>query len=286
MNDRLPVRIDRDAFDRVLKRAAELQAHGRDIGEGLSEEEVLSLGREVGIPEPQLRQALLEERTRVLPPEQHGVLDRWVAPAAVMTERVVQGSPEAVGAALTRWFERHEVLVVQRSTSEKITWEQSASFAGAMKRLGWAFDAKRGKPYLDKAELVTALITTLEPGFCHVTLLANLRKSRGSLVGGGAAVTGIVAASGIVLAAMGAPVLLAGVLVIPAVAGGLGVARIFRSVNERTRLGLERALDELERHPALPADDGAARPRALARDLGDVVLQITKEVKRAFEDKK
>jgi hypothetical protein len=119
-----------------------------------------------------------------------------------------------------------------------------------------------------------------------VTLLANLRKSRGSLVGGGAAVTGLVGASGIVLAAMGAPVLLAGVLIFPAVAGGMAVTRIFRSVNERARLGLERALDELERRPALPPEGSAARPRALARDLGDVMLQITKEVKRAFEEKK
>ena len=83
MNDRLPARIDRDAFDRVLKRAAELQAHGRDIGEGLSEEQVLALGKEVGIPEAQLRQALLEERTHVSLPEQHGPLDRFVAPSSV-----------------------------------------------------------------------------------------------------------------------------------------------------------------------------------------------------------
>lgn len=286
MNDRLPARIDRDAFDRVLKRAAELQAHGRDIGDGLSEEEVLSLGTEVGIPEAQLRQALLEERTRVSLPEQHGTLDRWVAPAAVMAERVVQGTPDTVAAALIRWFEQHEVLVVQRRTGEKITWEQTSSFAGAMKRIGWSFNANRGKPFLDKAELVTALITQLEPGFCHVTLLASLRNNRSSYVGGGAAVTSIGAAAGVVVAVLGAPLLIAGVIAIPALVGGVAVTRLFRGVNERARLGLERALDELERHPSLPAQAATARPRALGRDLGEVVLQITKEVKRAFEDKK
>lgn len=286
MNDRLPARIDRDAFDRVLKRAAELQAHGRDIGEGLSEEEVLELGKEVGIPESQLRQALLEERTRVSLPAQHGVLDRWIAPAAVMAERVVQGTPETVGNALVRWFESHEVLVVQRRNAEKITWEQSSTFAGAMKRIGWSFNANRSKPFLDKAELVTALITQLEPGFCHVTLVANLRRARSSYLGGGAAITSFGVAGGAVMAVLGAPLLLGGVVLVPALVGGAVISRLFRGINERSQLGLERALDELERRPALPPTDLKSAPRALGRDLGDVVLQITKEVKRAFEDRK
>jgi hypothetical protein len=286
VNDKLPSRIDRDAFDRVLKRAAELQAHGRDIGEGLSEDEVLALGQEVGIPEAQLRQALLEERTRVSLPDQRGVLDRWIAPASVMAERVVQGTPEAIGAALVRWFEHHEVLVVQRSTAERITWEQASSFAGAMKRIGWSFNANRSKPFLDRAELVTALMTQLEPGFCHVTLVANQRQNRGSYVGGGAAVASVGAAAGLVLGALGAPLLIAAVPVLPAVLGGVAVSRLFRGVNQRSQLGLERALDELERQPALPATPARERSRTLGRDLGDVVLQITKEVKRAFEEKK
>lgn len=286
MNDRLPVRIDRDAFDRILKRAAELQAHGRDIGDGLSEDEVLALGQEVGIPEARLRQALLEERTRVSPPDQHGALDRWIAPAAVMAERVVQGTPESVGTALIKWFEHHEVLVVQRNNTERITWEQASTFAGAMKRIGWSFNASRGKPFLDKVDLVTALMTQLEPGYSHVTLVANLRQSRAGLVGGGAAVASIGAAAGIVLAALGAPLLIAGVVVVPALAGGIAVSRIFRGVNQRAQLGLERALDELERHPTLPTAATRDRPRALGGDLGEVMLQITKEVKRAFEEKK
>jgi hypothetical protein len=286
MNDRLPTRIDRDAFDRVLKRAAELQAHTRDIGEGLSEDEVLALGQEVGIPEAQLRQALLEERTRVSVPDPTGMLDRWISPAAVIAERVVQGTPESVGKGLTRWFEQHEVLVVQRTTVERITWEQASSFASAMKRIGWTFNSNRAKPFLDKAELVTALITPLEPGFCQVTLLATLRQSRNGYIAGGVGVASAVAAAGIVLGAMGAPLLLAGALAAPALIGGLAVSRAFRPVIERARLGLERALDELERHPLLPTAGDNTRPRAIARDLGEVVLQITKEVKRAFEEKK
>ena len=38
----VPARINREAFDRVLQRAAEIQAHGRDIGEGLTEAELVN----------------------------------------------------------------------------------------------------------------------------------------------------------------------------------------------------------------------------------------------------
>lgn len=283
MNSRVPARIDRDALDRVLRRAAELQAHGRDIGEGLTEGEVLDLGREVGIPEAQLRQALLEEQTRVSAPAPSGMLDRWVAPGAVIAERVVQGTSESVGAALTRYFEQHEVLVVQRSTMQRIDWEQASTFAGAMKRIGWTFNANKARPFLDKAELVTAWLHQLEPGYCHVTLVASLYKVRAAYLMGGGGVTAAGGLGGMVLAAAGGPVGVGAVLAVAALAGGWSIARAFRPIGDRTRLGLERALDEVERLPALPAVSAGVRP--LARDLGEVVREITSEVRRAFREK-
>lgn len=285
MTQRLPARIDREAFDRVIKRAAELQAHGRDIGEGLTEDEVLALGKEVGIPEAQLRQALLEEQTRVAAPAPSGLADRWAGPATVLAERVVQGTPESIGLALTAWFSEHEVLVVQRSTAQRISWEQASGFASAMKRMGWSFNANRAKPFLDRAELVTGLITPLEPGFCHVTLVAQLGKARSGYLAGGAALGGLTAVGAVVLAAMGAPLLLAGGLVVPAGVGGWAIGRAYRPVVERAQLGLERALDELERRPAAQVTSGE-KPRALARDLGEAMREITREVRKAFEERR
>jgi len=58
--------ISQDALDRIIKRAAELQAGEHDVGEGLSKDEVLALGKDVGIPNRYLQQALLEEQTRSL----------------------------------------------------------------------------------------------------------------------------------------------------------------------------------------------------------------------------
>ena len=42
--------ITREALDRIIQRAAELQTGERDIGDGLTEAEVVKLGGEVGIP--------------------------------------------------------------------------------------------------------------------------------------------------------------------------------------------------------------------------------------------
>ena len=58
--------ISRDALERIIQRAAELQAGERDIGDGLTRDEVLALGKEVGIPARHLQQALLEEQTRTV----------------------------------------------------------------------------------------------------------------------------------------------------------------------------------------------------------------------------
>ena len=65
----LPARIDRAALERIIQRAAELQTGERELGDDLTEDQVLKLGGDVGIPGRYLRQALLEERVRAEPAE-------------------------------------------------------------------------------------------------------------------------------------------------------------------------------------------------------------------------
>jgi hypothetical protein len=278
-------RIDRVTFDRVLQRAAELQAASKDIGEGLSEEEILALGVEVGIPAQHLRQALLEERTRAMPHAALGTIDRWIAPADFIAQRVVQGTTDSIQPALIRWLEQREHFVVQRATEGRVTFEPMETFAGAMRRIGAMFDPSRGKPYLDKAELMTALVTPLEAGFCHVTLAASLHKSRTGFVGGGTGVAFTGAVIGGVMMLAGAPLLIAALPVLPMALGGWAVARSFRGRAHRAQLGLERALDELERRPALASGrTGSANPSGIARGVGRVMRDITQEVRKALDE--
>lgn len=285
MNDRpVPAKVDRETFDRLLRRAAELQAASRDIGDGLSEAEVLELGREVGIPEAHLRQALLEERTRAMPAAPEGILDRWVAPAEFSAERVVQGTEEQVVAALSSWLERHEHFVVQRATLGRLSYEPMDTFARGMRKLKGVFDGGRGRSYLDKAELLTAVVTPLEAGFCHVTLAARIRGTRSAYVAGGAGLATAGTVMGALAVVLGAPEVILAVAAVPSAGAGWLVTRAFRPVAERTRLGLERALDELERRPALPPGT-APRGSPIAREIGNVVRDISKEVRRALEEK-
>ena len=277
-------RLDRATFERVLQRAAELQAASKDIGDGLSEDEILALGTEVGIPAQHLRQALLEERTRAMTHPSPGALDRWIAPADLAAQRVVQGDPEAIQAALIRWMEQHEHFVVQRSAAGRVTFEPMETLAGAMRRLSAMFDPSRGKPYLDKAELVTAVVTPLEAGFCQVTLAASMHNARSGQIAGGTVLATCSPLVGGGLLIAGAPLVIAAIPLIPMVFGGWAIARAYRARADRAQLGLERALDELERRPALASGAGPARPSGLARGVGQVVRDIRQEVRKALDE--
>jgi hypothetical protein len=80
--------ISREALERIVHRAAELQTGERDIGDGLTEPELLALGQDVGIPARYLKQALLEERTRLLDEPTGRAL---AGPAQLAAQRVVPG---------------------------------------------------------------------------------------------------------------------------------------------------------------------------------------------------
>ncbi|MDZ4862669.1 MAG: hypothetical protein SGJ01_04410, partial [Gemmatimonadota bacterium] len=87
----LPERVDRAAIERIIQRAAELQTGERDLDDGLTKDELLALGKDVGIPERHLRQALLEERSRTELPPSKGWLDSAMGSAVISAERVIQG---------------------------------------------------------------------------------------------------------------------------------------------------------------------------------------------------
>jgi hypothetical protein len=87
-----------------------------------------------------------------------------------------------------------------------------------------------------------------------------------------------------VLVLAGAP-LLALVPVVPLLAAGWLLPHSYRSSMARVSVGLERLLDELERHPRLPAGEPRpSRQAGLARGVGQVVRGITQEVRKALDE--
>ena len=137
----LPARIDRAALDRIIQRAAELQTGERELGDEMTEEQVLALGRDVGIPARYLQQALIEERVRTAPAESRW-LDRTIGAATVTADRVVMGSPDLQEQLLLDWMERTEHLVVQRHQGGRITWEQMGGFQAVLRMSAAALERR------------------------------------------------------------------------------------------------------------------------------------------------
>jgi hypothetical protein len=269
-----PARIDRAALERILQRAAELQASEHE-GSHLSPDEILSLGKEVGIPQRHLQQAILEERTRVTVADPSGLLDRMAGPATAMAQRVLQGDVERLETALVGYMEEHELLCIQRRQPGRITWEPIGGFQATIRRSTAAFGSGKRPFMLDRAKVVSATIVPLEAGYAHVTLVADLRPTRAGFIGGAAALASMGLAGAGVLLALGA---FAPIAIAPVALGaglGFGTMRQYPPRVERVHLGLERALDHLEQ--------GSIRPgHQLPPKTPGLGSLITDEIRKAI----
>jgi hypothetical protein len=271
MGEGTPARIDRAALERIIQRAAELQTAERDIGEELTPDQVLALGREVGIPGRYLQQALLEERTRLVMVQPSGTWDRIAGPAQVVAQRAVPGLAADIEAVLVEWMEEKELFCVQRQQPGRITWEPLGGIAAAFRRSTAALNRGSAAMMLARADTVTATVIALDPGRCHVTLTAEARKARAEFVGGGAALAGAGMLGTGLMVVLGALLPVALIPAPVAIAIGYGVARQYRSALYRIQLGLERALDQLEQGGAQVVRSRARRPAGLLGMLAEEI---------------
>jgi hypothetical protein len=276
MSEGSPARIDRAALERIIQRAAELQTGEREMGDSLTSDELIALGREVGIPGRYLQQALLEERTRLGKVAAAGLFERVTGPGQITAQRVVRGTPTEVETDLIQWIDKNELLCVQRRQSGRITWEPIGGMQAAFRRSTAALGSGKRPFMLSRAATVSATIVPLEPGYSHVALSADTRKIRGGYVGAGAALAGVGVAGAAAMVALGAflPVAL---LPLPVAFGAsYGVLRRFGPAVARIQLGLERALDSLEQGTATPGHQLPDRNGGILGLLADEVRKALK----------
>ena len=268
-----PARIDRAALERIIQRAAELQTAEHEIGDSMTSDELMALGREVGIPGRYLQQAMLEERTRLGTVGAAGLVQRVAGPGQITVQRVVAGDPDAIEQSLLRWIDRNELLCVQRQQPGRITWEPIGGFQAAVRRSTAALSGKR--PFmLSRVATVAATVAPLEPGYALVTLTADTRNVRNEYVGAGAAFAGVGVAGTAILVALGALLPLALVPLPVALGVGYAVVRRYGPAVARIHLGLERALDFLEQ--------GSPNPHRLPDSAGILGL-LADEVRKAIK---
>jgi hypothetical protein len=244
--------LDRSTIERVLARAAELQAASpTNEGGELSESQLLEIGREVGLSTTTLNQALAEERSRIVVPEEGGFVSGITGPAVASASRAVPGTVAEVLAQLDTMMQRDECLQVQRRFADRITWEPRSGWFGSIQR-GLNFSGRAY--YLCRASQVAATVVPLEGDRVLVRLDADVSEHRrtrvrwgGVMLGGGALTSAAVVAAS-TLTIFGSIIVLA-IAAVPLAVGGAaayGIARQHRGMVERTLLAIEQLLDRLE----------------------------------------
>jgi hypothetical protein len=272
MNDLVPSepRIDRPALERIIQRAAELQTKEREIGDGLSDTELMHLGEEVGILPQHLKKALSEERSRELAAADRGIITQFLGPRRVVAQRTVPGKAADTEAALRDWMSEGELLQVKRRYPDRTSWERREGGFTSLRR---AFGGG-GRKYVlaSAAEVVTRVIETDER-HCHVQLVADLANKRNGsligssiLVGGGATTTGIALVLGVMVPVAVIPVVLSAPI-------AALVARSHRNELEKFQVALEQILDRLEH------EEIAAKQKLIGPDVAGVG-RIAQEIRK------
>ncbi len=273
----VPSRLDRAALERIIRRAAELQAYEREIGEGLTEDELMRLGDEVGIPPANLRQALLEERLRETAGADRGLAVWLAGPRSVAAQRVVAGGPERLLGAMNQWMTDDELLQVKRRFPDRTSWEPQRGALASIKR---SFGAGGRQFVLAGASEVTAHVQPVDDVRCHVQLVADLRNTRGQHLTS-AGIFGALGVGGtglVLLLGLATPV--AAVPAAVALPVALAILRARRRQLERFQVALEQVLDRLERNEialeTAPRHDGAS----FLKLAGEIRRSIADEIKK------
>jgi hypothetical protein len=230
--------------------------------EALTEERVIEVGKEVGIPEHLVRQALAEERTRAVVPVEPGIVAQYFGASRASATRTVPGTPDSVLASLDRWMQREECLQVKRKFPDRMTWEARRDFLGNVKR---GFNLG-GRGYsLTKASEVGATVVSVDQNRVLLRLDADLEPPRRTTVTWTSAVASLGAAGGAGLAGIGivlnialpVAVVAGGVVALVGMAGAAGIARMHRGLVARAQLALDQILDEMEHGTPPAAAQGA-----------------------------
>lgn len=257
--------LTRAALERVLARAAQLQGstgESDDAG-AMTEAQIVDLGKEVGLSTEAVRQALAEERSRTIVPEESGLLASLAGPSAITAARTVPGSAPAVLAALDAWMQRNEGLEVKRRFADQLVWEARRDFFSTFRR---ALTVSGSGLELAAADNVSAIVADVAPGQSHARIVADFRSTRRERTMTGVALTLLFAIliTGPLLA-IGIPVLLAALLGTAVPAIGLLVTRTrYAHVVARAQIAMEQALDRLE--------FGTATPPTTAQVLLDAII--------------
>jgi hypothetical protein len=249
--------ITRRDLELVIRRAAELYTREAESDEQLSEDEVLRIADELGLPQHHVRRALYE-----LPPREPGAspLARWYGPSLVQETRIVAAPPDRTMDRLEEYLVTRELLRLVRRQGGTAAFEPAddaiSSVTRAIRRPGRAW-------YVARSRRVLVDVRPMTSAESHVRIdldLADRRSSALKAAIAGGVLVGLpvsmlvgVPAGAAILDVAGGPAAIATALTtgITALGGTVAAAMAIgraRFANRITRARLEVAglLDRLE----------------------------------------
>jgi hypothetical protein len=286
-----PTTLDRGALERVLARASELSSQASDDApDGMTETQLLEIGKEVGLTPSVLQQALAEERTRVVLVEETGMEARVMGPVAVSTTRAVPHTPEHVLAALEEWMRSDYRMNAKRRFGNRRTWEQRSGVFAELER---GLRGNEAAAALVRATEIAATVSPIGDGRTAVRLDADITDLRRKRRVAGIATAAVGLAASIVPVVLGAalaplamlPLFVAAGLVplLGCAIGGWAILKSHRRNAERAQLALEQLLDRLE-HGALPRTALSGGSAPLIAETISAVAKGVMGVAQAVQD--
>ena len=240
----LPQRkVSSQELEAVIRRASELEAAGGGGEEALSEDEVLRIGRELGLSPLHVRQALAEVRGKQ--PAEPGLLARVMGPGIVSGSRVVQGEAGRVREKIERYLLDVEHMVIVRRQGGFTRYERGTGLGTAVRRVTTQLSTRSRYAEFGLKE-VDVSVQPLEDGYSMVTLSVDLSSNRAAIFGGGLAIGSAV---GTALAVV------VGIAVDPAAAlfglplvgaGGWAARPAYHNVFENAQRRVESFLDRVQ----------------------------------------
>ncbi|HLU05564.1 MAG TPA: hypothetical protein VKZ91_03330 [Woeseiaceae bacterium] len=190
-------------LDLIVRRAAEIQnKRGNGASQMLTDEEVVEIGRQVGLEPAHVRRAMAEVHAESLapkPPQGNRILDLVAGDARVEVRRVVAGEPTLIQQQVEMLLREREKLSALRRRPTRSVWEASA---GIMDRLD-RFMNFSGKEYaLAETRQVELAVAETEPGWSLVTLAADLSNKREEVLYTAGSCVGVAAILAAAFAAM------------------------------------------------------------------------------------
>ena len=271
-----PRSIGRTDFEQVIRRAAELSLKDTDPEDNLSEEEVLRIAAELGLPLHHVHQALFELPDLKVEPRWY---DRWFGPAIFSVNRVVPTRKEPALRRVEDYLVTREYLQIVRRKGDTIAFVPADD---AISNLARAFSRPGSRHTISRASRVMVGVHTLPEDDAHVRFDVDLSEARKEAVRGGAILGGVagiatsslaaVAASTIGADALGQlpEVLAFGGTMAGTIAGTVSMyARRFRNRVFSARMELTGLLDRLERGDRLDPPPAPWRRKLQLRVFGE-----------------